>query len=177
MPDQLFPGILKVARLGYDGKGQVRVSNRTEALAAFRQWAGTPCVLEKRLPLELEVSVVLARAENGAIACFPVAQNEHRNGILDTTLVPAVGLNAAQMAQARALAAGIARQLDYVGILAVEFFLVEGELFVNELAPRPHNSGHYTLDACLTSQFEQQVRTLCNLPLGDPDAHSSYNFV
>ena len=168
----LFPGILKVARLGYDGKGQAVVGNRDEALAAFQHFKGESCVLEQKLDLECEISVVLARDEAGVISTFPVAENSHRRGILDVSVVPARAADALR-ARAAALAGTIAERLDYVGTLAVEFFVVHGQLLINEMAPRPHNSGHYTLDACVTSQYEQQVRALCGLPLGEAGAHSA----
>jgi 5-(carboxyamino)imidazole ribonucleotide synthase len=161
------PALLKVSRFGYDGKGQARVASLAEAEAAFAAMAGEACVLEQLLALETEVSVVLARGVDGAIAAFPVAENRHRHGILDVSIVPArvsVALEEAAVAMAGRIAVG----LEYVGVMAVEFFvLAGGRLAVNEIAPRPHNSGHYTLDACVTSQFEQQVRALCALPLGD----------
>jgi len=171
----LFPGILKAARCGYDGKGQARVADRAEARAAFHRFRRQPCVLEKMLPLDLELSVVLARDEAGRIACFPTAINRHRDGILDLSLAPATRDRAAggNDGLAMAVARNIAEALDYIGVLAVEFFVAECRLYVNEMAPRPHNSGHYTLDACEASQFEQQVRALCGLPLGDGRAHSS----
>ncbi|MBL8490301.1 MAG: 5-(carboxyamino)imidazole ribonucleotide synthase [Rhodocyclaceae bacterium] len=162
----LFPGILKVARFGYDGKGQARVVDRAAALVAFRQFKEEPCVLERQLALDSEVSIVLARDEDGRVACFPMAENSHRHGILDVSVVPA-GASSELHEEARMIAAGIAGHMDYVGTLAVEFFVVAGHLRVNEMAPRPHNSGHYTIDACVCSQFEQQVRALCGLPLGD----------
>jgi len=168
----LFPGILKVARLGYDGKGQAVVGNRDEALAAFQHFKGESCVLEQKLDLECEISVVLARDEAGVISTFPVAENSHRRGILDVSVVPARAADALR-ARAAELAGTIAERLDYVGTLAVEFFVVHGQLLINEMAPRPHNSGHYTLDACVTSQYEQQVRALCGLPLGEAGAHSA----
>jgi 5-(carboxyamino)imidazole ribonucleotide synthase len=168
----LFPGILKVVRFGYDGKGQARVKNAAEAKVAFEQFKGETCVLEKMLALDYEISVVLARGADGKIACFPPAENLHTNGILDVSAVPATG-SEALIGQAEILAAQIAEKMHYVGVLGVEFFVVNGELFANELAPRPHNSGHYTLDACITNQFEQQVRALCGLPLGDARAHSA----
>ncbi len=168
----LFPGILKVARFGYDGKGQARVTDRDEAIAAFRRFRGEPCVLEQQLKLDYEVSVVLARDEAGNVKCFPTAENSHRHGILDVSLVPA-RTSGCLAANAEELAESIARKMDYVGTLGVEFFVVRGQLYVNEMAPRPHNSGHYTIDACVTSQFEQQVRALCGLPLGDARAHSA----
>ena len=167
----LYPGILKVARFGYDGKGQARVRNREEALAAFRNFKGEQCVLEKMLALDYEVSVVLARDTKGNVVPFPVAENIHRNGILDISIVPARG-SAEVREQAQALARGVAEKLHYVGTLGVEFFVCGGQLYVNEMAPRPHNSGHYTIDACVTDQFEQQIRALCGLPLGDARLHS-----
>lgn len=160
------PALLKVARFGYDGKGQARVDTAAAAHAAFHEFGGRPCVLEARVKLECELSVVLARDAAGRCALFPVAENQHVNGILDLTLVPArVPGKLAQ--QAADTARAIADALDYVGVMAVEFFVADGRLLVNEIAPRPHNSGHYTLDACVTDQFEQQVRALCGLPLGD----------
>lgn len=168
----LFPGILKVARFGYDGKGQATVADSEQAIAAFQQFNGETCVLEQKLQLECEISVVLARDQNGALMSFPTAENSHRKGILDVSLAPA-----RTSAELRAAAAGfagkIAERLAYVGTLAVEFFVVHGRLLINEMAPRPHNSGHYTMDACITSQFEQQVRALCGLPLGEARAHSA----
>ncbi|MDX9996012.1 MAG: 5-(carboxyamino)imidazole ribonucleotide synthase [Rhodocyclaceae bacterium] len=171
----LFPGILKVARFGYDGKGQARVASHAEALAAWASFRNEPCVLEQQMMLDYEVSVVLARDEAGQVQCFPTAENRHRKGILDVSLVPArtSGCPAQLSKEAEKIAEGIAQKMDYIGTLAVEFFVVHGQLCVNEMAPRPHNSGHYTLDACVTSQFEQQVRALCGLPLGDARAHSA----
>ena len=168
----LFPGILKVARFGYDGKGQAVVESHAAALAAYRAFKGEPAVLEKRLVLDCEVSVVLARDVRGQVRCFPVAENQHTRGILDVSIVPA-RVAAALADEAREIAVQIAAKLGYVGVLAVEFFVSAGRVFVNEMAPRPHNSGHYTLDACTVSQYEQQVRTLCGLPLHDPRAHSA----
>jgi 5-(carboxyamino)imidazole ribonucleotide synthase len=172
-PDaSLFPGILKVARLGYDGKGQARVATAEEARVAFAEFGNVPCVLEKRLLLKTEISVVVARARDASVAIFPVAENEHKGGILDTSVVPARISD--QLAEAaRSYALRIAVALDYVGVLCVEFFVLEdGSLLVNEIAPRPHNSGHYTIDACVTSQFEQQARVLAGLPLGDTRQHT-----
>ena len=185
---RLFPAVLKVARFGYDGKGQARVADRDEALAAFQRFRAEPCVLEKMLTLDFEVSVVLARDEAGTVRAFPASENRHRNGILDITIAPApalVGLHAptepgAQsdsqpLAGKRAehIAERIAERLGYVGTLGVEFFVCAGELFVNEMAPRPHNSGHHTIDACDVSQYEQQVRALCGLALATPRQHSA----
>lgn len=168
----LFPAVLKVARFGYDGKGQARVADRDEALAAFQQFKGEPCVLEKMLTLDFEVSVVLARDEAGQVQCFPVSENRHRNGILDVTIAPAQA-SACLCDNAQEVAERIASKLAYVGTLGVEFFVCRGELFVNEMAPRPHNSGHHTIDACDVSQYEQQVRALCGLPLARPRQHSA----
>ncbi len=161
-----FPAILKTARLGYDGKGQVCCDSHEVLIDAWHQLGRVPCVLEERLPLDREISLVLARTPAGRTAFYAVAENEHVNGILDISFAPAkLGEGGQQAAQE--LGGYIAEQLDYVGVLAVEMFVVGSEVFVNELAPRPHNSGHYTLDACITSQFEQQVRAICNLALGD----------
>ena len=168
----LFPGILKVARFGYDGKGQVRVIDRQEALAAYRHLNNEACVLEQMLHLDYEVSVVLARDQGGKVKCFPVAENSHRHGILDVSMVP-VRSSACAVADIEEIAATIAAKMGYVGVFAVEFFISRGRIIVNEMAPRPHNSGHYTIDACITSQYEQQVRALCGLPLGEVRAHSA----
>ncbi|TXF13291.1 5-(carboxyamino)imidazole ribonucleotide synthase [Pelomicrobium methylotrophicum] len=167
----LYPGILKVSRFGYDGKGQASVAGPAEALRAWRAMGGEPCVLEKRMSLAAEVSVVVARDFAGRVCTFPVAENQHRHGILDVSIVPArVPETLAE--QARSVAVAVAQALDYRGVLCVEMFVLgDGRLLVNEIAPRPHNSGHYTLDACVTSQFEQQVRVLAGLPLGDPGLH------
>ncbi|HKU63181.1 MAG TPA: 5-(carboxyamino)imidazole ribonucleotide synthase [Gemmatimonadales bacterium] len=162
------PALLKTSRMGYDGKGQATVEHPGEAAAAFAGLGSVPCVLEERLKLEREVSVVLARGDDGAVAPFPVGENRHRNGILETTVVPA-RIPAPLADAAVDLAGRVAAALDYVGVLGVELFVATGgRLYVNELAPRPHNSGHYTLDACSTDQFEQQVRALCGLPLARP---------
>ncbi|MFO7542159.1 MAG: 5-(carboxyamino)imidazole ribonucleotide synthase [Thiobacillus sp.] len=161
-----MPALLKVSRLGYDGKGQSRVGTPDDARAAFRAFGSQACVLEGFVELEREVSVVLARDDAGQCALFPVADNRHENGILDVSIVPArVSDKLAQ--QACDTARAVADKLGYVGVMAVEFFIADGRLMINEIAPRPHNSGHYTLDACVTNQFEQQVRALCGLPLGD----------
>jgi len=167
----LFPAILKVARFGYDGKGQATVNNRAEALLAFARFNGEACVLEQRLSLDYEVSVVLARDQRGQVQCFPTGENQHTNGILDVSIVPARTTGCVK-SDAEEVAARIAEKLGYIGTMGVEFFVSRGRLIVNEMAPRPHNSGHYTVDACVTSQFEQQVRALCGLPLGEARAHS-----
>ena len=161
------PALLKTRRLGYDGKGQARVNSLDELIAAHAELGNVACLLEGFLPLEREVSVVLARNQNDEIAFFPLAENQHRLGILDISIVPARVPDALADA-ARRMAAGLAHGLDYIGVMAVEFFiLADGRIVFNEMAPRPHNSGHYTLDACATDQFQQQVRALCGLPLGD----------
>jgi 5-(carboxyamino)imidazole ribonucleotide synthase len=162
-----LPALLKVSRFGYDGKGQVRVDTLAAARAAFAAFGDQACVLEGLVTLDCELSVVLACDDAGASAMFPVAENHHVNGILDLAIVPArVAIDLQQVACM--MARTIADKLAYVGVLAVEFFVADGALLVNEIAPRPHNSGHYTLDACITDQFEQQVRALAWLPLGDP---------
>ncbi len=161
-----LPALLKTAQLGYDGKGQFLIESAADALRGFHQLREAACILEERVELQQELSVILARSVDGSMAVYPVGENVHVDGVLDTTSVPArippaIAQQAVQMAQSLAVA------LDYCGVLAVEFFLTRsGELLINEMAPRPHNSGHYTLDACVTSQFEQQVRTLCGLPPG-----------
>ncbi|WP_194712755.1 5-(carboxyamino)imidazole ribonucleotide synthase [Noviherbaspirillum soli] len=171
--DTLLPGILKTVRMGYDGKGQVRVTSREEARAAFAGMGGVPCVLEKMLPLAYEVSVLAARGADGGSVVYPIAENVHRDGILFSTTVPGPNVSAECAAQAQAAALAIIDRLDYVGVLCIEFFVLQdGSLVVNEMAPRPHNSGHYTIDACVTSQFAQQVRAMARLPLGDVRQHS-----
>lgn len=161
-----YPAILKTARLGYDGKGQRLVSDASEMRAAWRLLGSVTCVLEQALSLDTEVSVVIARDAAGGAIAYPVAENSHAGGILDVSIVPAT-VDDDLADRAIGLAMTIADALDYVGVLAVEFFVVGGELFVNELAPRPHNSGHWTLDVAQTSQFEQQIRAICGIGLGD----------
>jgi 5-(carboxyamino)imidazole ribonucleotide synthase len=161
----LFPGILKVARLGYDGKGQARVRSLEEALKAFAEFGDVPCVLEAMLDLKEELSVVLARGLDGQCAVFPVARNVHEQGILAVTTVDMQAVVMTERATDAALS--IARGLKYEGVLCVEFFVLgDGQLLVNEIAPRPHNSGHFSMNACVTSQFEQQARVMAGLPLG-----------
>ena len=175
--DNLLPGILKTARLGYDGKGQVRVADRAALQAAWAELKSVPCVLEAMLPLQAECSVIVARGWDGAIVNFPVQLNEHRAGILAVTEVYEGNVTPALASHAVNAAKSIANELQYVGVLCVEFFVVAGEngqsaLVVNEIAPRPHNSGHYSMDACDESQFDLQVRTLAGLPLQQPRQHS-----
>lgn len=170
---ELFPGILKVSRLGYDGKGQLHVADALEAQRAFQSLGGVACVLEKRLDLDYEVSVVVARSFDGTCVTYPVAHNIHREAILSISTVPAARVAAGVATRAREIALAIAQRLAYCGVLCVEFFVLkDGQILVNEIAPRPHNSGHYTIDACVTSQFEQQVRVLAGLPLGSTRQHS-----
>ena len=160
--------------MGYDGKGQVRVRTREDVRAAFAAMGGVTCVLEKMLPLAYEVSVLTARGADGQSVVYPIAENVHRDGILFTTTVPGPNVSGRLRAQgAGRRRCAIVDQLGYVGVLCIEFFVLEdGSLVVNEMAPRPHNSGHYTIDACVTSQFAQQVRAMARLPLGDVRQHS-----
>ena len=171
--DALLPGILTTARLGYDGKGQVRVKTRAELAAAWAELKQVPCVLEKMLPLAAECSVIVARGADGQIVNFPVQRNLHRDGILAVTEVFDGNVPAELAAQAIAATKSVAEGLQYVGVLCVEFFILQDHtLVVNEMAPRPHNSGHYSIDACDQSQFDLQVRTLAGLPLVQPRLHS-----
>jgi len=186
IPSDLLPGILKTARLGYDGKGQIRVSTTAELKQAWdalqshpRKEPLMPCVLEKLLPLEFECSIILARSSSGLIVNLPPQRNIHRDGILALTQVHSDCLPASLETQVIEFAKAIANQLEYVGVLCVEFFVLKNllasasgdpayTLVVNEIAPRPHNSGHYSVEACDISQFELQVRALANLPLTHP---------
>jgi 5-(carboxyamino)imidazole ribonucleotide synthase len=161
------PALLKKNRWGYDGKGQMTVTSLKDALSAYQDFGGVPCILERMIPFTKELSVVLTRDGRGDIRTFPVAENVHRKGVLETTVVPA-RIPEEIAKDTLSIAQDIAVQLKYQGVLAVEFFLADEGLLVNEMAPRPHNSGHFTLNACLTNQFEQQVRSLCGIPLGDP---------
>ncbi len=170
---ELFPAILKTARMGYDGKGQVSIRTADDLSAAWNGLNNVPCVLEKRLPLKFEVSALLARGWDGSVVHYALAQNVHRDGILHTSSVPAPSADEALTERAQTAAANVAQAMGYVGVLCVEFFILEdGSLVANEMAPRPHNSGHYTMNACLTSQFEQQVRALVGLPLGATHQYS-----
>lgn len=169
----LLPGILKTARLGYDGKGQVRVKTLEELAKAWDELGRVACVLEKMLPLAHECSVIVARGRDGAIVNLPVQCNLHRDGILAVTEVHEGNLPAAQAEQALAAAKSVAEGLNYIGVLCVEFFVLQdGSLVVNEIAPRPHNSGHYSQNGCDVSQFELQVRCMTGLPLVQPRLHS-----
>jgi 5-(carboxyamino)imidazole ribonucleotide synthase len=163
------PAILKTAGFGYDGKGQQRINSIGEVDAVFHSLDGQEGILEAFVDFEKEVSVVCARGQNGDFVDYGVIENEHRNHILDVSFAPAL-VSERVLANARDIARNIAEKFDYVGTLCVEFFLTKDEkLLVNELAPRPHNSGHLTFDACVSSQFEQQLRAVCGLPLGSTD--------
>jgi 5-(carboxyamino)imidazole ribonucleotide synthase len=177
----LLPGILKTARMGYDGKGQVRVKTPAELAAAWTDLGQVACVLEKMLPLQWECSVIVARGADGTCVNLPVQRNLHRDGILAVTEVYEGNVPPALAERAVAAAKSIAQGVGYVGVLCVEFFVLDesnpaaaglGGLVVNEMAPRPHNSGHYSMDACDVSQFHLQVRTLAGLPLVQPRQHS-----
>jgi 5-(carboxyamino)imidazole ribonucleotide synthase len=162
--------ILKTARMGYDGKGQAAVASVQELAAAFRALGRVPCILEQRVTLEREISVMVARGADGEVVTWPVAENVHRNGILHTSVVRA-RIDSAIANQAQEAAIQIVNALEYIGVMGVECFIADGgKVLVNELAPRPHNSGHWTLDASAVSQFEQQVRCITGLPLGDTSA-------
>jgi 5-(carboxyamino)imidazole ribonucleotide synthase len=179
--DDLLPGILKTARMGYDGKGQIRVKTRAELAAAWDELKNVTCVLEQMLPLQSECSVIVARGWDGTCVNLPVQLNLHREGILAVTSAFEGNVSPALAERAIAAAKSIADELQYVGVLCIEFFVLHddsdearalGGLIVNEMAPRPHNSGHYSMDACDMSQFELQVRTLAGLPLVQPRQHS-----
>jgi 5-(carboxyamino)imidazole ribonucleotide synthase len=180
--DECFPGLLKTATLGYDGKGQVKVNTRAQASIAFKQLGGGVCVLEQLAPLAAECSVVLARGTDGQMVSLPVARNVHVNGILASSEIFEGNLPLALIESAQNAAKLIANHLDYAGVLCVEFFILKdasgllseaSELRVNEIAPRPHNSGHWSMEGASVSQFELQVRTLCGLPLAQPELLAS----
>ena len=165
-----LPGVLKTAAFGYDGKGQRKLRPGDDLAEAWRPFAGQPAVVEKFITFDREISVIVARGLDGSMTTWPVCENEHANHILDVTLCPA-RLAAPVAERAAELARSIALALDLTGILAVEMFLMhDGGIVVNELAPRPHNSGHFSFDASVTSQFEQQVRAVCGLPLGSTES-------
>ncbi len=167
-----LPALLKTNRLGYDGRGQVRLDTAADAASAWAAIEGQPAILEAYVPFEREVSTIVARAVDGAVAAYVPVENEHAEGILRRTTAPA-SITPAVAERARSYATRLAEALGVVGLLAIEFFVtVDGTVLANELAPRPHNSGHWTLDACAVSQFEQLVRAICGLPLGDPDRHA-----
>jgi 5-(carboxyamino)imidazole ribonucleotide synthase len=168
VPTDLFPGILKTARMGYDGKGQITVYESKDLEGAWAELGQVPSILEKRMDLDFEVSALVVRGYDDAVVAYPVSQNIHRDGILHTSTVPAPSLKPGQEKKIIDAAKALIRKIDYVGVLCVEFFVLKnGDVVANEIAPRPHNSGHYTMDACVSSQFEQQVRSMARLPLGD----------
>jgi 5-(carboxyamino)imidazole ribonucleotide synthase len=171
---RLLPGILKTSRLGYDGKGQIGVADRAALAAAWSALKQVPCVLEQRLPLQHELSVIVARGADGSVVHLPVQQNLHRDGILAVTQVPAPDISAELQQRAVESAQRLAQEMSYLGVLCVEFFVLQdGSLVANEMAPRPHNSGHYSIDACDVSQFDLQVRCMAGLSLPTPRLHSS----
>ena len=162
--------VLKTARFGYDGKGQQVCENAAAAIAAFESFGGVECVLEDFVPFDCEVSVVIARDIYGNIEAFPVVENQHKNGILDICIIPA-RVSEEVKEQAISAAKSLAEAMDYIGVMAVEMFVCNGSVSLNEIAPRPHNSGHFTMDACNYSQFDQQVRTLAGLPVAKISQH------
>jgi 5-(carboxyamino)imidazole ribonucleotide synthase len=166
------PAILKTRRLGYDGKGQTPIDEASDPAAAWRALGAAPAILEARVEFEREISVVVARSLDGEVVPYVPVENRHRNGILDTTVAPAP-IEPVLARDAALLAGRIAEALDHVGVLCVELFVGrDGALLMNEIAPRVHNSGHWTIDACVTSQFAQHVRAVCGLPLGSAERHS-----
>ncbi len=172
MHDLDFPAVLKTVRMGYDGKGQVVLTPDTEPEDAWRRMGGKIGIVESFVDFACEISVIVARGANGGWGTYPPVENQHVNHILDTTIAPA-RISAETAMRAEAIARHIAEKLDLIGVLAVEMFVTQtGGLLVNEIAPRPHNSGHWTIDACVTSQFEQLVRAICGLPLGSVEHHS-----
>jgi 5-(carboxyamino)imidazole ribonucleotide synthase len=166
------PAILKTRRFGYDGKGHAAIKDGTDPAAAWREVGAQPCILEAFVPFEREVSVIAARSRDGTVECFDVTENEHRDHILKRSRVPAT-VSVAAAARAREIAETIAVRFGYVGVLAVEMFVLRdgGGLVVNEIAPRVHNSGHWTIDGAAVSQFEQHIRAVAGWPLGKPIRH------
>ena len=158
--EEIFPGILKTAQFGYDGKGQIHVNNLSELENAFIKFNNAACILEQKLDLDLEFSIVMARSINGDCLEYPLVENQHKAGILDLSIIPARRVPDPLKKEAIVLAKKIASDLNYIGVMAVEFFISNNSLFVNEIAPRPHNSGHFSIDACGVNQFDQQVLTL-----------------
>jgi len=172
-----LPAVLKTRRFGYDGKGQAAIKNGTAPDAAWREVGGQPCILEAFVPFAREVSVVAARAHDGTVQCFDVTENEHREHILKVSRVPAA-LSDATAQEARRIAETIAHKFAYVGVLAVEMFVLrDGSLLINEIAPRVHNSGHWTLDGASVSQFEQHIRAVAGWPLGIPIRHGRVEMI
>jgi 5-(carboxyamino)imidazole ribonucleotide synthase len=168
VPQEIFPAILKTSQLGYDGKGQQTIYHLTELLSAWIMLGKVPCVLEKKVDLDFELSALIVRSADDEVHLMPIAQNIHQHGILHLSMVPAPNMSLSIQDQIQRAAQVIIRELHYVGVMCIEFFILkDGTMCVNEIAPRPHNSGHHSLDSCLTSQFEQQVRVLAKLPLGN----------
>ena len=166
-----FPSVLKTCTGGYDGKGQLVIKSKDDFAAAKKLTEKHECILEKWIAFDKEISVLIARSTNGEDSVFPVAENVHVDNILHTSMVPA-RISSIMEEKAVSYARKIAETLNVIGILAIEMFVAGEEIFINELAPRPHNSGHYTIDACITSQFEQHIRAVCGLPLGETHLHS-----
>lgn len=166
-PHDIFPAILKVSRFGYDGKGQISVDDPSQLMDAVNQLANVPCVLEQKITLDTEISVIFANHPTSGFVHFPVAENHHKNGILDMTIAPA-RISKTLESQAIQMTKDVAKALNYHGLGTVEMFVSNGQVFINEIAPRTHNSGHYTLNACDYSQFDLQLRTLCHLPIAQP---------
>ncbi|AWD32270.1 N5-carboxyaminoimidazole ribonucleotide synthase [Candidatus Kinetoplastibacterium sorsogonicusi] len=165
--DKLFPGILKTSKFGYDGKGQVKIKNKLELINIYEKFINIPCIFEKEINLDYEISVILARDIDSNIQIFPIPINIHDNGILFASIVDEKNLNERIKKSAKDIAIAISNELNYYGVLCVEFFVSKnGDIIVNEIAPRPHNSGHYSIDSCISSQFEQQVRIMSGMPLG-----------
>ncbi len=165
---RIFPGILKIAEFGYDGKGQIHVNNKTELEAAFKAFKSVPCTLELKLNLDSEFSIVLARSLNGEFIEYPPIHNTHNSGILEFSSVPNASISSLDKVYI-GLTQRIANELSYVGVMAVEWFVADGQFFVNEIAPRPHNSGHFSIDACVYDQFDQQVLALTGNKLKQPE--------
>ena len=169
------PCVLKTAGFGYDGKGQAKVNSLDEALVAFRKLESSEAILEAFVSFEREISVVAARGIDGQFTPFTPVENSHRNHILDVTIAPAQ-ISDSLKTEAIAITKEVMNALDCVGVLCVEFFVSNnGKLIINELAPRPHNSGHWTIDGCITNQFEQQLRAVCGLSLGSAEMTSPYS--
>ena len=166
-----YPSVLKTTTLGYDGKGQQVIKSKDDFTAAKNLAEKHECILEKLIPFDKEISVIIARSTRGETSVFPIAENIHVNNILHQSIVPA-RISVTLEEKAIGYAQTIAKTLNVIGVLAVEMFVAGDAIYINELAPRPHNSGHYTIDACITSQFEQHIRAVCGLPLGDAGLHS-----
>ncbi len=174
VPAALLPGILKTSQLGYDGKGQARVATAADLTTAWLALGRRPCLLEALVPIRFELSVLVARGADGTLVNLPAQQNLHRDGILAVTQVPAPAADAPTQARVVEMASRLAASLGYIGVLCVEFFVLDdGQVLANEMAPRPHNSGHYSIDACDLSQFDLQLRCVLGLPLQPPRQHSA----